>query len=56
LLPSAPYWYTLRGRLAIASERILTQAYTAVTCMDVRSLTFLPAAVPPNKKGQWTER
>jgi hypothetical protein len=34
----------------MVSARMRTQAYTAVVCMAVRSLTVLPLAVPPKKK------
>ncbi|KUK52898.1 MAG: hypothetical protein XD78_1637 [Desulfotomaculum sp. 46_296] len=34
----------------MVSARIRTQAYTAVVCMAVLSLTVLPLAVPPKKK------
>ena len=39
-----------RGRLATASDKILTQEYTAVICMAERSVTALPEVVPPKKK------
>ena len=38
------------GRLATASDRILTQQYTAVICIADLSVTYLPLAVPPRKK------
>ena len=50
LPPVSVYRYTFRGRLATASERIRTQEYTAVICMEVRSFTCLPEAEPPMKK------
>jgi hypothetical protein len=34
----------------MVSARMRTQAYTAVVCMAVLSLTVLPLAVPPKKK------
>jgi hypothetical protein len=38
------------GREAIVSASILTQAYTAVVCMAVLSLTVFPLLVEPKKK------
>ena len=34
----------------MASESIRTQEYTAVVCMAVNSVTFLPLLVGPNRK------
>jgi hypothetical protein len=34
----------------MVSASILTQAYTAVVCIAVRSLTVFPLDVPPKKK------
>ncbi|CQR75073.1 hypothetical protein SpAn4DRAFT_4437 [Sporomusa ovata] len=34
----------------MVSARILTQAYTAVVCMAVRSFTVLPLVLVPKKK------
>jgi hypothetical protein len=48
--PSERYLYTCSGSPAIASASILTQAYTAVACIAVRSFTVLPDDVPPNRK------
>ena len=50
LLPSSPYLYTNSGRLAIASDNMRTQEYTAVICMAVFSLTTLPEDEPPHRK------
>jgi hypothetical protein len=44
------YRYTWRGKLATASDRILTHEYTAVICMDDLSLTLFPELLLPMKK------
>lgn len=47
LPPFFVYLYTCSGRPAMASASILTQEYTAVICIADRSVTVLPAVVPP---------
>ena len=40
----------LQGQAGTASDRILTQEYTAVICMAVRSFTRFPEVEFPRKK------
>ena len=44
------YLYKCSGRLATASESILTHEYTAVICIADLSLTAFPLADEPSKK------
>ena len=54
--PAPRYAYTWSGKPAIDSARIRTQAYTAVVCIAVNSLTRFPAVDRPNRNGACEKR
>ena len=49
LPPSSVYLYRCSGKPAMASDKIRTQAYTAVICIAERSVTALPEDEVPIK-------
>jgi hypothetical protein len=50
LPPLSLYLYMLSGNPATASAKILTHEYTAVICIEERSVTILPLEELPQKK------